>query len=137
MDTTGRIRGKLFPRDPIDINYADSYYRWPDEKQSAIKTSILRNYPFPNWPGEYVVEGISWARMGMFYRTRFTNRPVRVYERSSDEAHTHLYARPGSRSRAWFYTIMLVTGLKYCWHPRYWMLLPLLGRDLARLMLNN
>lgn len=83
MDTKGEIVGSRFPAAFID-EYPIQFmvnHKIKGEKWGFHLTNILRQYPFPSFPGErFVPEGLVWNRIGCKYKLRFINEPLRVYE---------------------------------------------------------
>lgn len=82
----GRLVGTRFPRG-ADGDWCDSdslemrfIHRVIGEKCGFHRTSVLREFPFPEHIPGYVSEGlIWWAIAAAGWRTRFVNEPLRVY----------------------------------------------------------
>lgn len=83
MSPEGKIVGTRFPlpvmdTDPITLLVK---HKVKGEKWDFHRTEILRQYPFPTFPGErFVPEGLVWNRIGRKYKTRFIDEPLRIYE---------------------------------------------------------
>jgi glycosyltransferase involved in cell wall biosynthesis len=89
----GRIVGDRYPSDPLDCDPAElTYvYRVRGDKQSLVRTSVLREFPFPfEELRGYVTESLVWNRMALKYRERHVNEVVLVKE----------YRRGGISTRA-------------------------------------
>jgi glycosyltransferase involved in cell wall biosynthesis len=87
MDSAGKIIGNMFPRDIMDMMPGEMNARHPiqGEKWCFYRTDVLRQYPYPEIPGErYIPEGVVWNRIGAAYRMRYVNETLRVYYRSTD-----------------------------------------------------
>lgn len=78
----GEIVGDYFPGgDYIDSDSLEMQYRYRvgGEKWGAMRTDVLRAYPFrEDLPG-LVPEGTVWGAIARTYRTRFFNEALRVY----------------------------------------------------------
>lgn len=59
--------------------------RLQGEKWGFHRTEVLRQTPFPEYPGEKSVpEGLVWDKIGMAYTIRFIDRALRIYHFSAD-----------------------------------------------------
>lgn len=82
INAEGKIIGSRFPRtffdsDPIT---AATIYKVTGEKWGFHRTEILRQYPYPQFPGEKLVpDGLVWNRIGMTYKIRFVDEPLRIH----------------------------------------------------------
>jgi hypothetical protein len=83
MNERGTVIGKPFPRDVIDSNPNELFYRYGlrGERWGFQRTDVLRDNPVEVMEGYtgYVPEGAIWSRIGRRYRTRFVNEVLRVY----------------------------------------------------------
>jgi glycosyltransferase involved in cell wall biosynthesis len=82
LDHWGRLIGTPFPRDSMDTTAPDVYYRYgvKGEKWFCCRTEVLRQFPFPEFPGfTYVPESIVWSRMTRKYLIRCVNEALRIY----------------------------------------------------------
>lgn len=62
------------------LSYRVRLKYWGD-KADIIKTSILQNYPFPDYPNEkFCTEGLVWYRMAKKYKARFINKGIYLCE---------------------------------------------------------
>lgn len=82
----GAVIGDRFPADPLDCDPAElSYvYRVRGDKQSLLRTDVLREYPFPfEGTRGLVPEGLVWNRMALKYKERHVNEVVLIKEYQS------------------------------------------------------
>jgi glycosyltransferase involved in cell wall biosynthesis len=87
VDDTGKPIGPAFPAAVIDV--ADPCeqmkLRRPADRWGVNRTDVLRDFPFPEIPGEkFLAESIVWARMALHYRTRFINERLRIVRYRAD-----------------------------------------------------
>jgi glycosyltransferase involved in cell wall biosynthesis len=83
----GDVLGGSLPRDTMDGRLFEvvSRLRWSAELWVAFRTSVLREFPFPEYPGErFVAEGLVWNRISRRYLMRFVNEALRIYYDSAD-----------------------------------------------------
>lgn len=83
----GKIVGDKFPADVLDSDFIEivTRYRVCGEKWGFHRTDVLREFPFPEIPGErFIAEGLVWNRVARKYKTRFVNEAVRIYHESGD-----------------------------------------------------
>ena len=86
-DPHGNVVGTPFPRDPLDATSLDIRYRYAvrGEKWGFQRVDVLREFPFPEPPGQrFVPESLVWDRIGRRYLTRFVNEPLRIYDEGED-----------------------------------------------------
>lgn len=86
-DENGNIVGGPLPNDIIDGRFYDvlSKLNRTGEMWGFHRTTVLREYPFPIFPGEkFVPEGLVWNRIAGKYNMRFINEPLRHYYASND-----------------------------------------------------
>lgn len=85
MNPAGQVVGTKFPTDIIDANPIIFLSNVTGDKWGFHRTSILREFPFPKFPGEkFIPEGVVWNRVGEKYKIRFINEPLRVIEYLED-----------------------------------------------------
>jgi glycosyltransferase involved in cell wall biosynthesis len=83
----GSIEGSLFPEDVFDSTTFEMHGRRgiSGEKWGFQRTDVMREFPFPEFPGEkYVPEGLIWNRIGRRYLTRYVNEALRIYRPQDD-----------------------------------------------------
>jgi glycosyltransferase involved in cell wall biosynthesis len=82
MNERSDVVGRPFPADVVDCRHYEIEARLgaPGEKWGCHRTSILREFPFPEAPGErYCPDALVWNRIGRRYLVRNVNEPLRVY----------------------------------------------------------
>jgi len=81
-DETGTIIGEKFPEDYwISDNISVKYVHGIEgDKISAVKTSIMKEYPFPENLGKFCPESIVWNRMAYRYQGIYINEVVATAE---------------------------------------------------------
>ncbi len=81
------VAGNYFPSYVFDSDYISikNHYNIRGDKKNMIKTSILKQYPYPEFPGEtHIRPSLLWKRIAHKYRTRFINEIVQYIEYQSD-----------------------------------------------------
>ena len=84
----GRLLGTPFPFDPTDSNSIEirSRFKVTGEKIGFHRTDVLREFPYPRFPGENrIPDSLVWNRIALKYKTRYVNETLQVY-----------YSTPGS-----------------------------------------
>jgi len=86
-DSQGRVIGDSFPKDIFDsdtISCRDRYGIQGD-KWGFQRTDVLREFPFPEIPGErYIAQSVVWNRIARKYQTRFINEILKTVEYRKD-----------------------------------------------------
>lgn len=75
-DKNGNVLGDPFPVEALDSDAIrmNFHHRVRGDKWGFHRTAILREFPFPVFPGErFLAEGVIWNRIGRRYRMRFLN----------------------------------------------------------------
>jgi hypothetical protein len=83
VDRDGRLVGNTFPFDISDSNTfeMETKYRILGDKWGFQRTDVLKEFPFPEIPGEkFITEGIVWNRLSNKYQTRFVNEKLKIVE---------------------------------------------------------
>lgn len=73
----GTLHGTPYPADTIDGTHLEMAGRHgvTGEKRNAIRVDVLKQYPYPEFPGEYHVRpSFLWKRLAAGYRFRFINK---------------------------------------------------------------
>lgn len=86
-DEYGNPVGRGYPETPLDASLLDLLRQQAliGEKWGCHRTELLRQHPFPEYPGEkFVPEALVWNRLARQYRMRFVNEGLRIYARSDD-----------------------------------------------------
>ncbi|SRR5216683_520049 len=87
QDENGKRVGMKYPFDPTDSNLLEIHYRYRVRQEQWImcRTDIMKEFPFPEVPGEkYVLEGVVWFKIAREYRSRFVNEMLRIYCQGED-----------------------------------------------------
>ncbi|API89841.1 hypothetical protein BKP56_11470 [Marinilactibacillus sp. 15R] len=82
MDTK-RIIGDLFPENIQSINHVEmnEVFNIKGDKTQCIKTSIMREYPYPRTNNEkFIAESLVWNRIGLKYKFRCLNKVLKYVE---------------------------------------------------------
>lgn len=80
---TGRVQGDRYPQDVMDSDYLtlNQTYDIRGEKRHAIRTDVLRQFPYPYFEGEtHVRPSFTWKRMAHHYRFRYFNEVIQLIE---------------------------------------------------------
>lgn len=79
----GRIAGSRFPDDVFDSNYIEIRKKFGirGDKKNAVRTDLLRKYPFPRFEGErHIRPSLLWKRLSVEYRFRYINEVIQLVE---------------------------------------------------------
>lgn len=82
MNEKGAIVGDQYPTDQyLDSNSQELKYLYhvTGEKWGAMKTELLKDFPFRDDLPGIVPESTVWDAIAVHYRTRFFNEPLRIY----------------------------------------------------------
>jgi len=81
IDDHDRVMGTTFRAPVTDSHDLEARWRFHviGEKWRIHRTAVLREYPFPDFTGSHVPEGIMWNRIGRRYTTRYVNEVLRIY----------------------------------------------------------
>jgi len=94
LKESGVISGSKFPEDVMDSNYLeinrDRTLR--GEKREAIRTEILRKYPYPIIEGEkHIRPSMILRRLSLKYRIRLINVPLQINRHAPDGIMAHRF----------------------------------------------
>lgn len=80
-DQHGNEVGDRYPASPFDADLRDVVFvhRIRGEKWCALRTDVLRQYPFPEVKRTYIPEGMIWLEIAKTYKVRCVNEAFRVY----------------------------------------------------------
>jgi glycosyltransferase involved in cell wall biosynthesis len=87
VDSQGNVSGDKYPSDIMDADYLEiaNKYNVTGEKKNAIRTQILRQFPYPHFEGErHMRDDLIWKRISMRYKFRYINEPVEIIEYQPD-----------------------------------------------------
>jgi len=82
MDQNGQIVGDVLPTPVMDASILEMrfIYKRSQEFVGFYKTSILKQYPFPEIDNaSFIPEGLVWSQIGQKYQIRYGNEPLRIY----------------------------------------------------------
>jgi len=102
---SGKIAGDRFPESPMASTYPEIRYKYgiSGDKRHALRSSVMREFPFPLFPGEkHNRESILWCRMAKKYLFLYFNEVVQKIYYQSDglSAITSLRRRQSPRGFA-------------------------------------
>lgn len=115
VDDDGIVIGEKFPADIFDSSSIEIFYRHniSGEKWGFHKTEVIRQFPSPSIEGmPFFAEGIIWHRISRQYKTRFINRPLRIYKQDGGEQLTRRTPKQTSPARI-FYVCALNEDFDY------------------------
>ena len=78
-DLSGKIIGSGLKQEWIDANAVQLRTRYgvTGDLKEVFKTSVLKEFPFPEIPGErFCPEALVWNRIARKYKLRYFNRPI-------------------------------------------------------------
>jgi glycosyltransferase involved in cell wall biosynthesis len=81
LNEDGTVSGEPYPQDVIDSDYLEifKYCRMNGERREALRTEVLREYPYPRIGAErWLRPTLILRRMAHRYRIRFTNELLQV-----------------------------------------------------------
>lgn len=79
----GQPVGNYINYDVLDCNFIEyrMTYGYIGDRAEIIKTSILKEYPFPEYPNEkFITEAIVWNRIAKLYKSRYLNKNLYLCE---------------------------------------------------------
>ena len=84
---SGEIAGQSFPQDGMTSTYPEMRFKYgiSGDKRHALRTSVMREFPFPLYPGEkHNRESLIWCRMAKRYVFRYFNEVVQQIHYQDD-----------------------------------------------------
>lgn len=87
LNEDGSVSGEPYPEDVIEATYLEifGYCRMNGERREAIRTEVLREFPYPEFPGErHVRPTLILRRMAHRYKLRFTNEMLEINRHAPD-----------------------------------------------------
>ena len=87
IDNEGNVVGDKYPKDIFDSNSIETnfIYKIRGEKWGFQRTDVLKKFPFKEFEGEkFISESSVWFAISKKYKTRYINKPLRIYEINSD-----------------------------------------------------
>ena len=118
LSEDGTLSGEEYPDGIHNISYLELDANAPisGEKRQAIRTTILRQFPYPRFPGEkHVRPDLILRRMAHQYKLRLMNRPVQINIREPDgiTANITRYRMENPKSFRLFYLEEITLNRKY------------------------
>jgi len=107
LDEKGSLSGTPYPEDVLDVTYLElmGQHEMRGEKREAMRTDILREYPYPIIEGErHIRPTMIFRRISLHYRTRFVNIPIQINRHAPD----------GITSNRFRYRMANPKGLRLC-----------------------
>jgi glycosyltransferase involved in cell wall biosynthesis len=91
-DQQGNLIGDKFPKDNWVSNNLEMRYKYhvSGEKWGCVKTSILKDFPFPEIEG-HVPENVIWTPIAKNYDALFINKVLRTYYVNESYSITNSY----------------------------------------------
>lgn len=90
-----RIMVDRFPEDVMDSNYLEKTrkYHIKSEKRNAIRTDVLRQFPYPYFDGErHIRDDLIWKRMARRFKFRYINEVIQIMEHQADGLTANIFA---------------------------------------------
>lgn len=87
LNEDGSLSGEPYPAEVVDANYLEIHRRcrMNGERREALRTDVLRQYPYPIIAGErHVRPTLILRRMAHRYRIRFTNDLLQINRHAPD-----------------------------------------------------
>jgi len=87
LNEDGSLSGEPYPAEVVDANYLEIHRRcrMNGERREALRTDVLRQYPYPTIAGErHVRPTLILRRMAHRYRIRFTNDLLQINRHAPD-----------------------------------------------------
>jgi glycosyltransferase involved in cell wall biosynthesis len=109
-DCEGRPLGDRLPRDPLDSDSLEIFYRYGvrGEQWGFHRTDVIRSFPFPLFEGmRHTPEDVVWRAIARRYKTRFVNDVLRVYHQDAGAQLTRIPARRWAEFRGYYAQRML------------------------------
>jgi len=89
------IKVDRFPEDVMDSDYLQKTkkYNIRSEKRNAIRTDVLRRFPYPCFEGErHVRDDLIWKRMARQFKFRYVNEIIQIMEHQADGLTANIFA---------------------------------------------
>ena len=87
LDHDGKIYGDRYPLEVIDTTYLEivKRYKISGEKRNALRTDVLRQYPYPIFDGEsFIRDDLIWKRMARRFKLRCFNEAVQIIDHQAE-----------------------------------------------------
>ena len=138
--TDGKIVGTRFLEENWDISFSDIYYKYnlTGDKSVAFKTSVLKQFPFPEKQDiRFVFEAVVWHEMAKKYKVRCINTVTQIVEYQTQGLSDSSYKKWYLQAMAYSYYHLIRNNthsiLKYpkvfIWNYIYLMMYSLLAEE--------
>jgi glycosyltransferase involved in cell wall biosynthesis len=100
------IKVDRFPEDVMDSDYLEKTkkYNIRSEKRNAIRTDVLRRFPYPFFEGErHVRDDLIWKRMAREFKFRYVNEVIQIMEHQADGLTANIFAMRMRNPRSFRY----------------------------------
>lgn len=90
-----KIKVDRFPEDVMDMDYLEKTkkYNIRGDKRNAIRTDVLRRFPYPCFEGErHVRDDLIWKRMALHFKFRYVNEVIQIFEHQDDGLTANIFA---------------------------------------------
>ena len=90
------VRTDAFPEDDWVVSFTDIYFKYKilGDKPVAFKTSVMKEFPFPNKKGiHFVFEAVSWHEMAKKYNVLAVNDLLQYKEYTEDGITRNTYKK--------------------------------------------
>lgn len=90
-----RVKVDRFPEDVMDSDYLEKTrkYHIKSEKRNAIRTDVLRRFPYPHFEGErHMRDDLIWKRMALSFKFRYVNEVIQIMEHQPDGLTANIFA---------------------------------------------
>ena len=118
VDDNGNVVGDKYPKDIFDSNSFETnfVYKIKGEKWGFQKTDVLKKFPFKEFEGEKFIEESSvWFAISKDYKTRYINKPLRIYEINSDSLSSDTISLRVNNPKGMFYSYTQEFNLPIPW----------------------
>ena len=95
VDLDGTVSRDRFPEEVMDSDYLEitKKYKVMGDKKNAIRTNVLRRFPYPQFEDEkHVRDDLILKRMSRHYRFRYINEVVQIIEYQPDGLSANVFA---------------------------------------------
>ena len=138
--TDGKIVGTRFLEENWDISFSDIYHKYnlTGDKSVAFKTSVLKQFPFPEQQDiRFVFEAVVWHEMAKKYKVRCINTVTQIVEYQTQGLSDSSYKKWYLQAMAYSYYHLIRNNthsiLKYpkvfIWNYIYLMMYSLLAEE--------